>query len=68
MRYGFIDVTRVGVYEGDAVTVGERRVVDLGVVADDGLEQAGDGVILLEDCGDGIASLGGITGLVVAAG
>ncbi len=53
VRHDFVDGAGIGIDQGNAVTVDQRRVIDLGVVADDGLQQAGDGVIVLEDCGDG---------------
>ncbi len=68
MGHRLVDGAGIGVYEGHAVTVGERRVIDLGVVPDDRLEKAGYGVVVLEDCGDGIASLDRVQGLAMIAG
>ena len=56
---GFIDRTGVGVDEGDAVAVGEGGVIDLDVVADDRLQQGGDGRVVLENDGDEVAGLRG---------
>ena len=68
VRHGFFDSAGIGVDQGNAVAVGEGGVVDLGVVADDGLEQGCHGLIVLEDGGDGVASLGEIFVIELIAG
>ena len=66
--HDFIDRAGIGVDEGDAVAVGERGVIDLDVVADDGLQQRGDGRVVLENDGDEVAGLGGAGRLEAVGG
>ena len=59
-RHRLVDRAGIGVHQRHAVAVDERRVVDLGVVADHRLQQRADRVIVLQNRGNRVARLGGI--------
>ncbi len=68
MGYCFVHRAGIAIDQRHAVAIGKRRVIDLGVVANNRLQQAADRIIMLQNCGYGIASLDGILRIEMIAG